>query len=293
MALLKSIQSKLLARGAGLIVVLVMGSVGLFAQLPTSTDTPTSTYKGFTVFEEGRASTSDSGQFAAIDTDLGYDFSRHVGMDVGVPVYFIRPTVAGEVHQWDNQLGDPYADIRFTADNHTLNYATIITTSIPAHATGAFSTGHVGIDWFNHFDHPISRFRPFVNAGVANGIINTAQLSQPFRLFHLLRTSGFIAEGEGGTDFKVWRSTRVGGSFYALEPGGTQTLAGQPVTSGTVTPTAALLTHDRGVSAWVRLLSSRYVYTQVGYNHSLKLDQDAATVTIGFDVTRMFGKGPH
>jgi hypothetical protein len=289
MALLKSIHSKLLAGSAILIAILGMGSASLLAQ--ESTATP----KGFSIFETGRASTSNSGQFAAVDTDLGYDFSRHVGMDVGVPVYFIRPTVAGQVHQWDNQIGDPYADVRFTADNHILNYATIITTSIPAQSTGVFSTGHVGIDWFNHFDHPISRFRPFVNGGVSNGIINTSQLSfaQPFRLFQLLRTSGFIAEGEAGTDFKVWRQLRVGGSYYALEPGGTQTLAGQPVTNSTVTPTAALLTHDRGVSTWVRLLSSRYVYTQVGYNHSTKLDQDAATVTVGFDVTRLLGKGSH
>src|SRR5215469_13627870 len=194
MALLKSIQSKLLAGSAALIVVLAMGTTSLLAQAPTET------YKGFSIFETGRASTSDSGQFAAIDTDLGYDFSKHVGMDIGVPVYFIRPTLAGQAHQWNNQLGDPYLDVRFTADNHILNYATIVTTSVPAHATGAFSTGHVGIDWFNHFDHPINRFRPFVNAGIANGIINTSQLSfsQPFRLFQLFRTSGFIAEGEAG-----------------------------------------------------------------------------------------------
>ncbi|HEY6248793.1 MAG TPA: hypothetical protein VI685_02465 [Candidatus Angelobacter sp.] len=289
MALLQSIRSKLLARSAALIVVLAMGTASLFAQ------TPTATYRGFSIYEQGRASTSDSGQFAVIDTDLGYDITKHVGMDIGVPVYFIRPTLAGQVHQWNNQIGDPYLDVRFTADNHIMNYATIITTSIPARSTGAFSTGHVGIDWFNHFDHPISRFRPFVNAGVANGIINTSQLSmsQPFRLVSLLRTSGLIGEAEGGTDFKVWHSLRVGSSFYALEPSGTQTLAGQPVVNSTITPTAALLTHDRGYSAWVRLLSSRFITTQVGYNHSIKLDQDAATVTIGFDVTRMLGKGPH
>src|SRR5215469_10038991 len=114
MALLKSIQSKLLAGSAALIVVLAMGTTSLLAQVPTAT------YKGFSIFETGRASTSDSGQFAAVDTDLGYDFGRHVGMDIGVPVYFIRPTVAGQAHQWHNQLGDPYLDVRFTADNHIL-----------------------------------------------------------------------------------------------------------------------------------------------------------------------------
>jgi len=287
MALLKLTHSKLLNKSAALMVVLELGSAALLAQSPATV------FKGFTVYEETRASTSDSGQFAAFDTNVGYDFTRHVGLDVGVPVYLIRATLPNEVHAWNSRLGDPYMDVRFAADNRIVNYATVVTTSIPARQTGAFSTGHLGIDWFNHFDHPVSRFRPFVNAGVANGIINTRQLSQPFRLTQLLRTSGFIAEAEGGTDFKVWRGVRVGSSFYALQPSGTQKLAGQPVSNSPVTPTAALLTHDRGYSAWVKLLSTRSVFTQVGYNHSIKLDQDAATLTVGFDLTSLVRKAPH
>jgi hypothetical protein len=291
-ALQKFIHSKLLVKSALLVIVLIMGTGRLPAQL-----SPNPSERGFTAYEEARASTSDSGQFVALDTNIGFDFNQHVGTDVGIPVYFIRPTLAGQAHVWDNRLGDPYWDTRFRFDNRILNYATVFTVSVPAQQTGAFSTGHVGLDWFNHFDHQISRFRPFVNVGVANGIINTHQLSQPFRLTELLKTSGFLGIAEGGMDFKVWHSLRVGSSFYALEPAGTQKIAGQPVTSATanptLTPAATLADHDRGYSSWVRLLSSRFLYTQVGYNHSIKLDQDAATVTVGFDFTSLLRRAPH
>lgn len=288
MALQISTRSKLLLNSALLLALLCAETVGLKAQT-----TPTATYKGFTLYEEARASTSDSGQFAALDTNLGFDFNPHVGVDVGVPVYFIRSTVTGQTHDWLSRLGDPYWDTRFAVDSKVVNYATVLTLSVPAQRTGAFSTGHVGIDWFNHFDHPIYRFRPFVNAGIANGILNTHELSQPFRLTEILKTSGFVGLAEGGTDFKLWRSLKVGSSFYALEPAGTQKVAGQPLLNSPLTPTAALLDHDRGYSAWVKILSSHYMYTQVGYNHSLKLDQDAATVTVGLDFTSLLRKGAH
>lgn len=285
MAWQKFAQSKLLLKGAAFVIALAMGTVVLQAQSPTGTST------GFTLFEEARASTSDSGQFAAVDTNLGFDFSQHVGLDVGVPVYFIRDTLTSPTHDWVKELGDPYGDLRLTVPNRIVNYATVFTISIPAQETGAFSTGHVGLDWFNHFDHPVYRFIPFVNGGIANGILNTTQLSQPFRLTEILRTSGFVGIAEGGTDFKLLHSLKVGGSFYAIEPAGTQKIAGQPLPNVTLTPDALLLDHDRGYSAWVKLLTTHYLFTQVGYNHSIKLDEDAATLTIGLDLTPLLRRG--
>lgn len=283
----KPAQCKLLLKGAVLIIFLFVGTTHLLGQSSGPSD------RGFTASAEARASDSASGQFVAIDTDLGVDFNRHLGMDIGIPVFFIRPTVATQAHNWDNRLGDPYWDMRFTAESRIVNYGTVFTVSVPTQETGAFSTGHLSFDWFNHFDHPIYRFRPFINAGVANGILNTHQLSQPFRLAQILKTSGFLGIVEGGTDFRVWHKVKIGSSFYAIEPAGTQKIAGQPLPNTTLTPLAILANHDRGISTWVRLFSSDYIYTQVGYNHSFKLDEDAATVTLGFDFTPLFRKGSH
>ena len=276
---------------AAAFLFICLATTGLSAQSPDD-------YKGFTAFEEARASTSDSGQFVVLDTNIGYNFSRHFGMDIGIPVFFIRPTITGLPQQWNNEIGDPYGDLRLTFDNRVLNYATAFTVAVPTHKAGtALSTGRVGLDWFNHFDRPINRFTPFVNAGLANGIINTRLLSQPFRLGRLFQTLGFIADLEGGMDFRLARFLKVGGSYYALEPSGNQKIYG-PSSASNITsstqlnspfiPNATLITHDRGYSAWVRLTPSRFFYIEPGYSHSLKLNQDAATITVGLDFSSIF-----
>jgi hypothetical protein len=257
-----------------------------------------SEYKGFTAYEQARASTSNTGQFVVLDTNIGYDFNKHFGMDIGIPVFFIRPTITGLPQKWTNELGDPYLDLRLTADNRVLNYATAITVAAPVHKAGtALSTGRVGVDWFNHFDRPIYRLTPFVNAGLANGIINTRLLSQPFRLNRLFQSLGFIADVEGGMDFRLARFLKVGGSYYALEPSGNQKIYG-PSTVGNINsvtqvnspfiPNATLITHDRGYSAWIRLMPSRFFFIEPGYSHSIKLNQDAATITVGLDFSSIF-----
>jgi hypothetical protein len=279
---------------AAAFLFICLATTGLSAQsAPQSSED----YKGFTAFEEARGSTSDSGQFVVLDTNIGYDFSRHVGMDIGIPVFFIRPTITGLPQQWNNEIGDPYGDLRLTFDNRVLNYATAFTVAVPTHKAGtALSTGRVGLDWFNHFDRPIYRFTPFVNAGLANGIINTRLLSQPFRLGRLFQTLGFMADVEGGMDFRLAPFLKVGGSYYALEPSGNQKIFGPSASSiNSVTqlnspfiPNATLITHDRGYSAWVRFTPSRFFYIEPGYSHSLKLNQDAATVTVGLDFSSIF-----
>ena len=283
---------------ARLFIVSVVFVFLCLATTSLSAQSSDSEYKGFTAYEEARASTSDTGQFVVLDTNIGYDFNQHVGMDIGIPVFFIRPTITGLPQRWDNELGDPYLDLRLTFGNGILNYATAITVAVPVHPAGhALSTGRVGVDWFNHFDRPVSRFTPFVNAGLANGIMNTRLLSQPFRLTRLFQSLGFIADFEGGTDFRLAPFLKVGGSYYALEPSGDQKVYGPSSVSNvnSVTalnspfvPNATLITHDRGYSAWIRLTPSRFFFIEPGYSHSLKLNQDAATVTVGLDFSSLF-----
>jgi hypothetical protein len=271
---------------AALMVVFLFGVASLYGQT-VSTFEP----KGVTAYEEFRASDSNQGQFLILDTNIGYDFSKHVGMDIGVPVYVLRPTLPGTPHQWDYNIGDPYWDLRLTFDNHVLNYATAVTVSVPANETGSFSTGRLGVDWFNHFDHTIARFTPFVNAGIANGILDTRYLSQPFRLTESFRTLGFLADAEGGTNFRLAPAVSVGGSYYALMPSGQQK-AYAGVQNFFLLPTTTIsvsdITHDHGYSAWLRLTPTRFLFVEAAYVHSIKLNDDAATVTLGVDVRSLF-----
>ncbi len=281
------------ASGVALLLLLAMGPV-VFAQSP---ETPVYTpQKGFDFYEEFRGSASSQGQFLVLDSDIGYDFNRYIGTDVGIPVYFthMTPPLQGQPYGWQNQLGDPYWDLRLTFNNHVLDYDTAVTVSVPYYETGSFSTGDLGVDWFNHFDKPIGHVTPFVNAGIANGILNTQLLSQPYRLADNFRTLGFVADGEAGMDFQIYRGFGVGGSFYEVVPSGTQKafVNGVPVTNTFLFPTAANAlseaTNDHGYSAWMRMIPTRYLYTEIGYVHSIEFDSNSVTLTVGFDLRSMF-----
>jgi hypothetical protein len=275
----------------------ILTSIGLsFAAGLKAQATPAGEDHGFTFFEEFRGSTSNQGQFTILDTSVGYDFNRHVGLDLGVPYYFFRATpnlVAGEKHYWDNTLGDPYADLRLTFENRVLNYATVLTASVPIAETGAFSTGRLGLSWFNHFDRPIGRLTPYVNVGISNGLLDTRLISQPFQIYDSFRSLGFLADGEGGMTLRVANRLIVGGSYYTLQPSGSQKVFAANgiqnflLPNGTGTANSDL-THDRGYSAFIRFNPTRFMYIEPAYVHSLKFNQDAATVTVGFDLRALF-----
>lgn len=280
----------LLIRAAA-VLILATNAPALFAQTPAFEP-----QKGFDIYEEFRGSASNEGQFLVLDNDIGYDFNRYIGTDVGIPIYFnhLTPPLQGQPSGWQQQLGDPYWDLRLTFDNRILDYDTAVTVSDPYYETGSFSGGDIGVDWFNHFDKRIGRVTPFLNAGIANGILNTQLLSQPYRLFQTFHTLGFLADAEAGMDFKLYRGTAVGGSFYELVPSGTQRafINGQTIVNTLLFPTAANAlseaTNDHGYSAWIRLTPARFLYTQVGYVHSIEFDSDAVTLTVGFDMRSMF-----
>lgn len=287
------VSSWLLTGGAAILLFLA-GAPRVLAQAPESP--AYQPQKGFDIYEEFRGSASDQGQFLVLDNDIGYDFNRYVGIDVGIPVYFnhLTPPLEGQPYGWQNQLGDPYADVRLTFNNHVLDYGTAVTVSVPYYETGSISGGDLGVDWFNHFDKPIGRVTPFLNVGIANGVLNTQLLSQPYRLVDTFRTLGFIADGEAGMDLRIYHSFGVGGSFYEIVPSGTQKafVNGTTETNEFLFPTAsnalAEATNDHGYSAWIRLIPTHFLYSEVGYVHSIEFHQDAVTLTVGFDLRSMF-----
>jgi hypothetical protein len=256
-------------------------------------DNPAYQDHGFTLFEEFRGIESGQGQFAIVDTSLGYMFNNHIAIDVGEPVFFARATLPSVPHVWKIDAGDPYGDVRLSFDNPVLNYDTVATVTVPVRGTSVFSTGRVGLDWFNHFDHEFGRFSPFVNGGIANGILDTTQLSQPFRLVQNFKTLGFIADVEGGMTFRVAPHLRIGGSYYALLPAGDQKVYINGVQDLLLLPTgvgASDITHDRGYTGFARVTLSRFLYAEAAYVHSIPLNDDAATITFGVDVKSLLGR---
>ncbi len=248
---------------------------------------------GFTMFEEVRGVESDLGQFGIVDTSIGYMFNNHIALDIGEPVFFARATLPTIPHTWKIDMGDPYGDVRFSFDNPVLNYDTVFTVTVPVRGTSVLSTGRVGLDWFNHFDHTFYRFTPFVNGGVANGILDTTQLSQPYRLVQNFKTLGFTGDVEGGMMFRVAPHLRVGGSYYALLPAGDQKVYINGVQDLLLLPAGvgpSDITHDRGYTAFARVTLSRFLYAEAAYVHSIPLNDDAATITFGVNVRSLFGR---
>jgi hypothetical protein len=270
--------------GAAVAVLVVVYAGGLFAQDgPAEGSYSTS---GFTMFEEFRGSSSSKlGQSLTLDTSIGYNFGSHIGIDIGVPLYRSRETdFLSTDHSWQDRLGDPYADLRLTFDTRAVNYATYLTFAIPVMEAGSFSTGRLGVDWFNHFDHSFSRYTPFVNIGIANGILDTRLLSQPYRTLQNFATLGFLFYTEGGVSVRLWRRLNSGVSYYQFVPSGqeqifAQNLRVQPSGSLTVSD----ITHDHGATAFVRFSPTRFIYIEPSYVHNIQLDDNAVTFRVGID----------
>ncbi|HKQ85873.1 MAG TPA: hypothetical protein VJS43_03785 [Candidatus Acidoferrales bacterium] len=283
-------STQALGKIAFLCLLFLFGSATLWAQ-----DVPAYQPRGFTAYEQFRGSDSSQGQFLIFDTNVGYDFNQHIGTDIGIPVYLLRPTLPGIPRQWNHSLGDPYWDLRVALPNRYLNYSTAVTLSVPVNETGAYSTGRLGLDWFNHFDVPVGRFTPFVNAGIANGILDTRFLSQPYKLTDSFRTLGFIADTEGGVSFRIVNPLSIGGSYYALLPSGQQkAYAGVQnfFLLPSTTETVYQITHDHGYTGFVRVMPTRNVYLEAAYVHSIEMNFDAATFTVGVDLKSLFSR-PH
>jgi hypothetical protein len=56
----------------------------------------------------------------------------------------------------------------------------------------------------------------------------------------------------------------------------------------TSTTSVSDITHDHGYSAWLRLAPTRFLFVEAAYVHSIKLNDDAATPTLGFDMRSLF-----
>lgn len=277
---------------ATILILSTFGAARISAQEPS----PSGQVKGISAYGEFRGSDSSrTGQVLLWDTSIGYDFNQHFGLDVGIPVYMLRSTVdPTTAHPWEKHIGDPYFDLRWTFNNPALNYATFVTVSVPASETGAFSTGRLGVEWYNHFSHAFGGvFEPYVNAGIGDGILDTRLMSQPYHLVQSFKTLGFIATVEPGATIRLNKRFKVGGSYYRFLPAGNQK-AYNGIQNFFLQPngpfTVADITHDYGETAFVRMSLTRFLYLEPGYVHSQRLHDNSVTFRVGLDFKAMFDR---
>jgi hypothetical protein len=296
---------------AVLIVTLLIPSLG-FAQTDQNQPTPPAPKEeavtvGPTAFVEVQGSRSSLGIVTNLDTSLGYQLTKHITMDIGLPIFYVRsPFALVTTHDWETNtlLGDPYLDVRYSRTFSGAKVTSILTGTFPASGQNrVFTTGRVGVDLFNHIESKkaLMGFKPFLNAGAANQTINRYYFPRPYSLARPFQSLGFIADFEGGLSYRIHHDYNLGASMYALEPGGHQKVFSRLITPGSSvvgdgsfnrlfdsafeTIGTSVIAHDNGYSGWLEITRFRNVNLQFGFTHSVHYRLDTASLAVTFDAT--------
>lgn len=271
-----------------LVIALLAANVSILAQAQTQ-PSPDSraqvdSEKGITGFETFQGTVNSDSRIYKLDSNLGWDFNKHFGVFAGVPVYVANvpsstttngtPTTTNASHT-NSGIGNAYLGFTLKAPNPKLDYASAITAYAPTgSAAKGLSTGRVGVDWTNRFEHTFSRLTPFFEGGLSNTVPDSTFFARPFT------SLGAISHLEEGAEYQMVRHFYVGGSGYQIVPLGSQKvfskLSGKgkgknPFDTSTVS-TGNDLTRENGFSTWAALEPSSIARLEVGYTRSMTFD---------------------
>jgi len=266
-------------------------------------DNPGGFTPGITLGAKFEGSYSSDGGVYDFGSALGYNFSRHFGVDVGVPFYFINTSTSvknsnpGAVSGIG--VGSFFTDLKWNYPNKSLNYSPAVHVTAP---TGdkkkGFSIGHATWNETNHFDHAFGDFSPFLDAGVGNSIMDTKSFHRPFM------TYGYNAQFNGGVEYDPGKFS-FSASAYDVAPWGNQTVisrvfrcgsaakcsAGAPTkdrksfTTSSVSTGGADLVRDNGFNAGVDYKPVGYVDLEFDFSRSVPLQLNSYSFGIGVDLS--------
>ena len=260
----------------------------------TSVESAQRTDIGWQWVEQFAGSINTDGQIMALTSSGGYNFSSHVGLVAGLPVYFVHnssstTTAAASV----NGIGDVFAGLRLSFPNPAVNYRTALTGTAPSgDSSKGLSTGRATYDWTNHFDRRFGRWTPFADLGLANSVPNTVFFQQFTSLGHLvhfeagasLALLGPLSASASVYDFAPWGSQQVFSRLVAkggppAGPGG----HGRVYELNQQTTGGADLTRDNGFNFGLDARISMFdVWT--GFTHSLHFDLNIVSFGIGVNM---------
>lgn len=246
---------------------------------------------GFTSYAAFEGTADGDGQVYVLNSSVGYSFTRHFGMDLGVPFYFMRPSnsLGGT---YSNGLGNPSLDLRLRLPGPVVNFASVVTGSAPVgDSKKGLSTGHGTYDWTNHFDHAFESLTPFGEIGISNTVADARLFHRPFTAL------GFNTHIQGGANYDLWKFFSVGGSGYSILPSGQQTIFSKVVaTSGNAkghgrafennqqTTGGAALARDYGFSVAIDANPTPYLDMELGYTRSVNYDLNAVSFGVGVNI---------
>src|SRR5215469_2817466 len=221
--------------------------------------------RGFTWTETYEGSGNSDGFITDINSTLGYVFGKHFAMDMGVPYLFIKPSTSKTGKTSTTGMGNPYLGLRYSAKGSALDFSTSLNSAIPTASTAkGLSTGHVTVDWSNHFAHGFDPFTPFLDLGIGNSIPDTRFLQHPYISY------GDVAHFEGGSDLDLGDKFTVTASAYYILPWGPQQmfLKGAKSPSGPTKGNVSL-TRDDGINIGLDYDLTRSLDLNAGYSRSM------------------------
>ena len=166
--------------------------------------------KGATASELISGSSTSISGMVKFDTNLGWNFTKHFGVDLGVPYLLnTRPGIfagtsgrigyvnypyvdctyffgcyygeATSARIWTGELADVYAEAHYARTYRKYDFLTNLTGDAPtASFRKGLTSGRAQWDWFNHIDTSVHGFGPFVNFGLANGRMDQHFLPRPY-----------------------------------------------------------------------------------------------------------------
>jgi hypothetical protein len=294
--------------------MLFIGAAQLRAQgteVGQSSDRGEEKVKGFTLYQEFQGSSSSDVKILELVTTVGYNFKQHFSMDLGMPIYFIRPpsmlATPTSSPRTSTALSNLFLDLRLTFDSSALAYTSTLTGMAPSGSKDhGLSTGRFTFDWDNIFERTFDRLTPFIDTGLANSVQNQHRLfARPYT------TLGYFGHFEGGSKFDIWKSLTLSASAYADVPWGKQRVISRIVrvpTKGTTvgsktnprkggfevvheTVGGAELTRDNGYNALLSASPTKVIDLELGYTRSVPFRLDTWSFGIGFNLTSLFKKG--
>jgi hypothetical protein len=272
-------------------MIILMGALagGALAQSAPKPAAHEST--GFTSYVEFGGTSNSEGQIYELSTSVGYDFNSHFGVDLGVPLYFIRSaSSAGGAST--NGLGNPFVDLRVKYLNPAVNFGSALTGFAPlGDSKKGLSTGRATFDWTNHVDHSFSSLKPFAEAGIANTILSTRMFVRPYT------TLGFNTHFQGGATYDIWKFFTLGASAYDILPSGQQTVFSR-VTPGQTnhnrvfngsqqTTGSADIAKDNGFSTWIGASPDRALDFELGFTRSMHYELNSVSFAVGFNLKQL------
>jgi hypothetical protein len=258
---------------------------------------------GMTLGAKFEGSNSSDGFVYDLGSAVGYNFSRHFGVDAGVPFYFVStPTSIKKNNPGAVSgigVGSLFTDFRLNYPNPSLNFSSDLHLTAPTGDTKkGLSTGHATWNAANHFDHAFGDFSPFIDAGVGNSIMDTKFFHRPFITF------GYNAQFNGGVEYDPGKFS-FSASAYDVAPWGNQTVISRVFrcgsaakcsaggkttnrknfTSASVSTGGADLVRDNGFNAGIDYKPVGYLDLEFDFSRSVPLQLNSYSFGIGVDLS--------